>query len=112
MLFGANKSRIRFAVEHSRNAGITNNSVSNYWLNALVLDSGEAGLRDAILEATNDLGIMTRPLWRPMHLLPMYAEHPRMPDLGTAEDLYQRVINLPSSPRLAPVLAAARSRAR
>lgn len=86
------------------------NSVSNYWLNALVLDSAAATARDAILAATNDLGIMTRPLWRPMHLLPMYAEHPRMPDLGTAEDLYRRVINLPSSPRLAPVLAAARSR--
>lgn len=88
------------------------NSVSNYWLNALVLDRAEAGLRDTILDATNDLGIMTRPLWRPMHLLPMYAQHPRMADLGRAEDLYGRVINLPSSPRLAPVMAAARSRLR
>lgn len=85
-------------------------SVSNYWLNALVLDSDAAGARDAILEGTNNLGIMTRPLWRPMHLLPMYAGHPRMPDLSTAEDLYRRVINLPSSPRLAPLLAAASSR--
>ncbi len=83
-------------------------SVSNYWLNALVLDNEQASARNAILEATNELGIMTRPLWRPMHLLPMYAQHPRMPDLATAEDLYRRVINLPSSPRLAPLMAAAR----
>ena len=86
-------------------------SISNYWLNALVLDNEHRALRDTLLEATNDLGIMTRPLWRPMHLLPIYAGHPRMPNLSTAENLYARVINLPSSPRLAPLLVAARRRA-
>ena len=86
-------------------------SISNYWLNALVLDNEHRALRDTLLEATNDLGIMTRPLWRPMHLLPIYAGHPRMPDLSTAENLYARVINLPSSPCLAPLLVVARRRA-
>ena len=27
-------------------------------------------------------GLMTRPVWTPMHLLPMYAEHPRAPLAG------------------------------
>lgn len=81
--------------------------VSNYWLNAVILDREHAALRDALLEATNELGIQTRPLWRPMHMLPIYAAHPRMPDLSTAEDLYARLVNLPSSPRLAPLVARA-----
>lgn len=82
-------------------------SASNYWLNAVVLDEDSADARDAILDRTNDLGILTRPLWRPMHLLPMYADNPRMSDLSVAESLYRRVINLPSSPALLQQLAPA-----
>jgi len=72
---------------------------SNYWLNVIVLDRSRAYLRDAVLAATNDAGLMTRPLWRPMHLLPMFGDCPRM-ELGVTEDLYARLINLPSSPAL------------
>ncbi|MEI7818214.1 MAG: LegC family aminotransferase, partial [Desulfuromonadales bacterium] len=43
------------------------NSQSNYWLNALLLDEGHAGRRDAFLEATNNAGIMTRPVWSLMN---------------------------------------------
>lgn len=77
---------------------------SNYWLNALVLAPEAAHLRDAILEATNDAGYQTRPTWRPLHLLSMYAMCPRM-DLGVTESLGRRVINLPSSAMLAECLA-------
>jgi len=73
---------------------------SNYWLNALLLDSENANLRDEILVATNDNHIMTRPAWVPMHQLPMFKGCPRM-SLGVAEDLYRRLINIPSSPGLA-----------
>lgn len=72
---------------------------SNYWLNAILLDSDAAGLRDPILEATNDAGLMTRPVWRLMHRLPMFAESPRM-DLPVAESVEARLINIPSSARL------------
>lgn len=73
---------------------------SNYWLNVLVLDEEAAGRRDAILEATNAAGFHTRPVWTPMHKLPMYANCPRM-DLSTVESLERRVVCLPSGPRLA-----------
>ena len=69
---------------------------SNYWLNAMVLDEPDVTLRDEILEITNDAGLMTRPVWRLMHRLPMYAEHPRM-ELPVAESLEARLINMPSS---------------
>lgn len=73
---------------------------SNYWLNAVVLESSQAPLRDDLLAALNDAGYMSRPLWTLMHRLPMYAACPRMP-LPTAESLEARVINIPSSPKLA-----------
>lgn len=71
-------------------------AASNYWLNALLLDEESAGERDRLLAMTNDLGIMTRPAWIPLHKLPMYADSPRM-DLTVAEQLERRLINIPSS---------------
>ncbi len=76
-------------------------SLSNYWLNTLILDRECAHQRDALLEALNAAGIQSRALWRPMHQLPMYANSPRA-DLSITEDLTRRVVNLPSSAHLAP----------
>ena len=72
---------------------------SNYWLNAMLLDEPDMELRDEILTVTNDAGLMTRPVWRLMHRLPMYVDNPRM-DLSVAESLEARLINMPSSARL------------
>lgn len=72
-------------------------AVSNYWLNAIIVR--DRPVRDQILEATNRVGLMTRPAWRTMHHLPMYRNNPRM-DLSVAEDLEERLINLPSGPGL------------
>lgn len=73
---------------------------SLYWLNAILLDPGHAAQRDAVLQATNDAGIETRPVWTLMHRLPAFAACPRMP-LPVAEGLEARLVNLPSSPMLA-----------
>lgn len=67
---------------------------ANYWLNAVVCE--DARERDALLEATNAAGVMTRPIWQLMHRLPMYLDCPRG-SLSTAEWLEARVVNLPSS---------------
>lgn len=75
-------------------------SHSNYWLQTLLLTRAMAGERDAVLTATNDAGLTTRPVWRLNHRLPMFRDCPRMP-LVTAESLEQRIINLPSSAQLA-----------
>lgn len=75
------------------------NSRSNYWLNTLLLDDGCADRRDALLEATSAVGIMTRPAWTLMHKLTMFAGCPRM-DLPVAESLERRLINIPSSANL------------
>ena len=73
---------------------------SNFWLHALLLDPAVADQRDAILQATNDAGFTTRPVWAPMHTLAPYAHCPRMA-LPVAESLERRIVNLPSSAGLA-----------
>jgi|TARA_B110000879_G_scaffold212475_1_gene308898 aminotransferase in exopolysaccharide biosynthesis len=72
---------------------------SNYWLQTIMLNTDHAHQRDAILRATNQAGLMTRPVWRLLHQLMPFANCPRM-DLATAEQLAQRLINIPSSPHL------------
>ncbi len=67
---------------------------SNYWLNAVICENSER--RDALLEATNSQGVMTRPIWRLMNRLPAYA-HCARGDLSNAQWLESRVVNLPSS---------------
>jgi perosamine synthetase len=69
---------------------------SNYWLQALLLDESVASERDAILDATNNAGLMTRPAWTLMHRLQAWRDCPRMA-LPVAESLEKRLINLPSS---------------
>jgi aminotransferase in exopolysaccharide biosynthesis len=78
---------------------------SNYWLQTLVLDEAAAHQRDAVLAATNDAGVMTRPTWTLMHRLRPYQSCPRM-DLAQSERLASRVINVPSSAHLALEVAS------
>lgn len=75
-----------------------NGTQSNYWLNTIKLAQPQR--RDEFLQALQDHGLMARPLWEPMHRLPMYRDAPRA-DLSCTEDLVARVICLPSSPKLA-----------
>ncbi|HEX7690363.1 MAG TPA: LegC family aminotransferase [Burkholderiaceae bacterium] len=67
---------------------------SNYWLNGVICDG--PAQRDALLKATNDAGVMTRPIWTLMTRLPLYAHAPRGA-LDNAQWLEARVVNLPSS---------------
>ena len=67
---------------------------SNYWLNAVICE--DKPHRDALLETTNQKGIMTRPIWALMNHLIMY-KNCRRGELSNAEWLEERVVNLPSS---------------
>ena len=69
---------------------------SNYWLQTLLLDESLSNQRDALLTATNDAGLMTRPVWTLMNRLSMYSNAPKAP-LTVAESLERRLINIPSS---------------
>jgi len=72
---------------------------SNYWLQTIMLNADQAHQRDAILHATNQAELMTRPVWRLLHHLTPFANCPSM-CLAMAEHLEKRLINIPSSPHL------------
>jgi len=67
---------------------------SNYWLNTVILDNREQ--RDIFLEETNEAGVMTRPLWEPMHKLSMFS-HCYQKNLLNCDLLDGRIVNIPSS---------------
>lgn len=71
-------------------------SVSNNWLVTLVLDTAKARDREQLLQALNDAGIMARPIWTPLHRLPMYVNNPSA-NLAQAEEIEARILNIPSS---------------
>ena len=75
------------------------NCQSNYWLHTLLLDEDQSANRDLILEATNDAGIMTRPVWVLLNELTPFKDFPSA-DLTTSQSLSRRIINIPSSPNL------------
>lgn len=72
-------------------------SVSNRWLTCLVLDGKEVVATGpaAIIAALEAENIEARPLWKPMHLQPLYADAPYVG--GTVgEDLFRTGVCLPS----------------
>ena len=69
-------------------------SSSNYWLQAVLLK--DKNQRDAFLEFTNANGVMTRPIWRLMNELEMFAKC-QTTSLKNAKFLEERVVNIPSS---------------
>lgn len=70
------------------------NSLSNYWLNCILLPNRNE--RDAFLKYTNEHGIMTRPVWELMNRLPMF-QNAQCGDLSNAEWIADRLVNISSS---------------
>ena len=68
----------------------------SYWMCSILVDSPET--RDRLRKTLQDNGIETRPLFFPVHTMPMYAD--RREVHAAAERLSLRGINLPSWPGL------------
>lgn len=77
-------------------------SRSNYWLQTILLDHKFEATKDEIIEKSNQMGISTRPAWDLLTTLKPYRDSPSM-DTAQANDLANRIINLPSSPQLIEV---------
>ena len=73
---------------------------SNYWLTCIVVDAAVAGFtREDVRLAMEAANIETRPLWKPMHLQPVFEGAPYYG--GTvAEDLFEDGLCLPSGSTL------------
>jgi len=77
---------------------------SNYWLTAILIDSnliGGISREDVrlILDAEN---IESRPLWKPMHMQPVY-EGAKFFGTGVCEELFEKGLCLPSGSNLTQV---------
>lgn len=73
---------------------------SNHWLTCILVNSEFAGFsREDLRLAMDNANIETRPLWKPMHLQPVFEGCPFYGD-GTSQKLFEDGLCLPSSPIL------------
>jgi len=70
---------------------------SNRWLTCILTPSYE--IRECIRLALLDENIESRPLWKPMHLQPVFQNYLNFSD-GTSEELFERGLCLPSGSNL------------
>ncbi|MEO9891018.1 DegT/DnrJ/EryC1/StrS family aminotransferase [Aurantibacter sp.] len=70
---------------------------SNRWLTCILTSSFE--IREKIRLALLEEDIESRPLWKPMHLQPIFEKYPSYSD-GTSSDLFERGLCLPSGSNL------------
>ncbi len=68
---------------------------SNYWLTAITVDPKSGTKVGDIRESMEKEQIDSRPLWKPMHLQPVFADCPAYVN-GVSEELFDRGICLPS----------------
>lgn len=69
---------------------------SNYWLTCILVDESVAGFsREDLRLAMEAANIETRPLWKPMHMQPVFADAPFYGD-GTSAELFDKGLCLPS----------------
>lgn len=75
---------------------------SNFWLNTILIDSEKTGVTpEDVRLHLQSLNIETRPLWKPMHLQPVFASSPAYTN-GVSEYLFGRGLCLPSGPWVTP----------
>lgn len=73
---------------------------SNYWLTTILIDEAKAGVnREFVREELLRENIESRPLWKPMHMQPVFKKHPYYGD-GCAERLFENGLCLPSGSNL------------
>ena len=70
---------------------------ANRWLTTILTDSYEQ--REKIRLALAEENIESRPLWKPMHLQPVFKDFPAYTN-GTSEELFEKGLCLPSGSNL------------
>ena len=64
------------------------NFESNYWLSTVLIESNIAGFDcNKLRKFLDEKGIETRPLWKPLHLQPVFSKSPRYID-GTSKRIF------------------------
>ena len=80
--------------------GHDGDEADNCWLTAILVDKAAAGWDANELRAALERDdIESRPLWKPMHLQPLYSDRPSYVT-GASETLFTRGLALPSGSSL------------
>lgn len=75
---------------------------SNYWLTTILVDKNKVGVsREDIRIAMEADNIETRPLWKPMHIQPVFTKYPSYIN-GISEKYFMDGLCLPSGSNLTP----------
>lgn len=73
---------------------------SNFWLTCILVDPEKFGADyEALRQKFDAANIETRPLWKPMHMQPVYADAPFYGN-GTSEKIFSQGLCLPSGSSL------------
>ena len=104
-----NQRRLNFELYTKHLAGITGITFvqepagyySNRWLSTILVDPSKTNgvSREDIRLALEKENIESRPLWKPMHLQPIFENYPFYGD-GTSEKLFEQGLCLPSGSNL------------
>jgi dTDP-4-amino-4,6-dideoxygalactose transaminase len=76
---------------------VSGDFISNYWLNAILLEAEE--VKERLRLAFEKVNIESRPLWKPMHLQPIFKEYPYYGG-KLSEELFKKGLCLPSGSNL------------
>lgn len=94
----------RLCLESSEQAevfGGEDDSADNCWLTAIVVNAEADSEFDALTLQRHlaEAGIESRPLWKPMHLQPVFRHHPAYVN-GNGQHLFENGLTLPSGSNL------------
>jgi dTDP-4-amino-4,6-dideoxygalactose transaminase len=79
------------------------NYFSNYWLTTILIDASQTLItRDQLIYELEKENIETRPLWKPMHLQPVFSSCPAYLN-GTSETLFNKGLCLPSGSNMSEI---------
>ena len=77
-----------------------NDYVSNHWLSCILIDETKTGITpNLLIQTLLEDNIESRPLWKPMHLQPVFKEVPYY-GVTVSEDLFKKGLCLPSGSNL------------
>jgi len=72
---------------------------SNYWLSTILVEPYKNRNKESLRLALENANIESRPLWKPMHLQPIFEKYPYYGD-KIAENLFEKGLCLPSGSNL------------
>ncbi len=75
----------------------------NYWLSVMTIKEGSSIKTIDIMEKLDKENIESRPVWKPMHMQPVFKDYKFFSDLeegSVSEDLFNRGVCLPSDTKM------------